>query len=244
MYNPGINIFMKDVKKLSTGTLSKEMPSHSPLNEFLEYKIEHIPLKRIFDIVFSLFMLIILSPLFIVLSSVIFCTSPGKIIYSHHRIGRGGRFFKCYKFRSMYPRADEHLKEILSKNSELRIEWEKSFKLKKDPRITPFGRFLRKSSFDELPQFWNVLKGDLSVVGPRPVVQEEVHKYMGEKAIKILSIRPGLTGLWQVSARSDISCYKERIKLDEFYVDNRSLALDIKLIAKTIPVMLFSKGAY
>ncbi|WP_068468406.1 sugar transferase [Candidatus Protochlamydia phocaeensis] len=216
----------------------------APFSQLLEYPIKHIPVKRAFDIAFSLACLILGAPVFLLIGLFIFCTSPGKIIYSHERIGRGGKPFRCYKFRSMYSDADKRLKEILASNPQLREEWERSFKLKNDPRITPFGAFLRKTSLDELPQFWNVLKGDLSIVGPRPVVKAEVEKYLGPKAYKILSIRPGLTGLWQVSGRSDINCYQKRIQLDEQYVDNRSFFLDLKLIFKTIPAMLFSRGAY
>lgn len=215
--------------------------SHLPS---LKIKIRHFPIKRIFDIIFSFFALLICSPLFLVIGIIIFCTSPGKVIYSHQRIGRGGKSFKCFKFRSMYADADVRLKEILKENRELKEEWEKTFKLKKDPRITPIGAFLRKTSLDELPQFWNVLKGDLSVVGPRPVVREEIEKYFGGHAIKVLSVRPGLTGLWQVSGRSNINCYEKRIELDKHYIDNRSMLLDLKLIGKTIPVMIFSKDAY
>jgi exopolysaccharide production protein ExoY len=213
---------------------------HPPLN----YDVKHIPIKRGFDIIFSLLCLIIGSPVFLLIVLFIFVTSPGKVIYSHERIGRGGKPFRCYKFRSMYPDADQRLKEILAVNPLLREEWETNYKLKNDPRITTFGSFLRKTSLDELPQFWNVLKGDLSVVGPRPVVKEEVEKYFSVKAYKILSIRPGLTGPWQVSGRSDIQCYQTRIQLDEHYVDNLSFLLDLKLIIKTVPAMVFSKGAY
>ncbi|MBA3723057.1 MAG: sugar transferase [Parachlamydiaceae bacterium] len=213
------------------------------LTSSIKYQIKHIPIKRIFDILFSICALIIGFPIYLIIASIIFCYSPGGVFYSHQRIGRGGKPFACYKFRSMYPDADARLKHILATDPILKVEWELNFKLKNDPRIMPIGTFLRKTSLDELPQFWNVLKGDLSVVGPRPVIQEEVDKYLSYKAPKILSIRPGLTGPWQVSGRSGLS-YQKRIELDEFYIDNQSLLLDIKLIAKTIPVMLFSKGAY
>jgi undecaprenyl-phosphate galactose phosphotransferase len=144
----------------------------------------------------------------------------------------------------MYVDADQRLKDLLARDLHLRAEWGKNYKLKNDPRTTLLGAFLRKTSLDELPQFWNVLKGDLSVVGPRPVVREEITKYYHVKAYKILSIRPGLTGIWQVSGRSDIPSYEARIQMDEYYVDHHSFLLDMKLIAKTIPAMLFSKGAY
>lgn len=208
-----------------------------------QYEIKHIPVKRAFDIIFSLLVLVLGSFIYLAIGLTIKITSKGSVFFSHERIGRGGIPFKCYKFRTMYADADLRLNEILKNDAEKRKEWEQNHKLKNDPRITPIGAFLRKTSLDELPQFWNVLRGDLSVVGPRPVVQAEVVKHLGEKAQKILSVRPGLTGIWQVSGRSDTS-YSTRIMLDEKYVDNCSMMLDIKLIAKTIPSMISSKGAY
>lgn len=182
-------------------------------------------------------------PLFLGLAFAVRLSSKGRSVYSQERIGRGGKTFKCFKFRTMYPDADERLKELLESSEDLRKEWERYHKLKKDPRVTRMGSFLRKTSLDELPQFWNVLKGDLSVVGPRPVVRTELEKHMTGKAEKILSIRPGLTGPWQVSGRSDL-CYKKRIEIDEYYVENQGFWWDLKLIAKTIPAMIFSRGAY
>lgn len=214
-----------------------------PLPASFEWKIRHLPVKRLFDIVFSSIILIIGSPILLIIALAIKFSSKGNIIYSHTRVGRGGKIFKFYKFRTMYEDAEEKLNDLLGNNPKLKNEWEQSYKLKIDPRITPIGRFLRKTSLDELPQFWNVLKGDLSVVGPRPVVQTEIQKYFGIKAYKILSIRPGLTGLWQVSGRSNTS-YETRVKLDEEYADRHSLLLDLKIIVKTVPVMLFSRGAY
>jgi len=213
------------------------------LEDELRFNIKHRPLKRIFDITFSLLALTIGFPLFSILAIAVKLSSKGNILYTHERIGRGGKPFPCYKFRTMYSDADARLQEILEKNPEMHTEWNQFHKLKNDPRVTPLGLFLRKSSLDELPQFWNVMKGDLSVVGPRPVVKAEIVKHLGVKAGKILSIRPGLTGLWQVSGRSDTS-YSNRLHLDEKYVDNLSLLLDIKLIAKTIPTMISQKGAY
>lgn len=205
--------------------------------------VKHIPIKRVFDVLFSSLMLFILSPLLFLIALVIRLSSKGKVIYAQERIGRGGRTFKCFKFRTMYPDADTRLNTLLKENPSLKLEWENQHKLKRDPRITPIGIVLRKTSLDELPQFWNVLKGDLSVVGPRPVVHEEMVKHYGMKAAKILSVRPGLTGIWQVSGRND-SSYSTRIQLDEKYVDNHCLALDLKLILKTIPKMILTKGAY
>lgn len=214
-----------------------------PLSKSIQYEIKHIPLKRFFDLVFSLSVLIFAAPLFLIIALLVLVPSRGKIVYAHKRVGRGGKIFRCYKFRTMYHNADERLKQLLEQNPELREEWSRAFKLQKDPRVTPVGRILRKTSLDELPQFLNVLKGDLSVVGPRPVIEEEMRKYMGPKAAKILSIRPGITGLWQVSGRSDTS-YVTRIALDENYVDTHSFTLDMKLILKTIPAILSSRGAY
>lgn len=214
-----------------------------PMPALEECNVRHIPWKRGFDILFSLLVLTIGLPIFFVIFLLIKFTSRGKGIYSHERVGRGGKSFQCYKFRTMHPDADQRLKALLSTQPQLRGEWEQKQKLSTDPRITPVGKFLRKTSLDELPQFWNVLKGDLSIVGPRPVVESELAKHFGVKAGKILSIRPGLTGLWQVSGRSDTS-YAKRIELDEQYVDNHSPILDLKLIFKTIPTMINTKGAY
>lgn len=215
------------------------------MNKFSEreWQVKHIPIKRIFDIAFSLSALLFCLPIFLLISLAIRISSKGRAIYSHERMGRGGKSFRCYKFRSMYANADQRLHQLLEQNPELKKEWDATRKLKKDPRITPVGKFLRKTSLDELPQFWNVLKGDLSIVGPRPVVQEELLHFFGEKAYKILSMRPGLTCIWQVSGRNDTS-YSKRVQLDEHYVDNHSLLLDLKLILKTIPSMIFSRGAY
>ncbi len=222
---------------------SKEKKELDTFFSNLEFQIKHRAIKRIFDMSFSLAILTLLSPVFLLIALAIKLSSKGPIVYGHKRIGRGGKIFNCYKFRTMYPDADVRLKEILKTSPELQAEWERSYKLKNDPRVTPIGSFLRKTSLDEFPQFWNVLKGDLSVVGPRPVIKDEIVKYYGVKAGKVLSIRPGLTGLWQVSGRSDTS-YARRILLDEEYINNQSLALDIKLVLKTIPAMLSSKGAY
>ena len=222
------------------------MKEHDTLDAFflnLDYKIKHRAIKRIFDILFSLSILVLFFPVFAIIALIVAVTSKGPIVYAHNRIGRGGKKFGCYKFRSMYFDADKRLQELLKNNPDLEKEWENNFKLKNDPRITPIGSFLRKTSLDEFPQFWNVLKGDLSVVGPRPVIQDEIVKYYGDKAAKVLSIRPGLTGLWQVSGRSNTS-YDVRVLLDEEYINKQSLALDIKLVLKTIPAMLTSRGAY
>jgi undecaprenyl-phosphate galactose phosphotransferase len=206
-------------------------------------KIRHFPVKRLFDILFSLSALFFLSPLFLILTLLIRLTSRGPAIYAHKRVGRGAKPFYCYKFRSMFCDADQRLETLLSNDPALKEEWRASQKLKSDPRITKVGTFLRKSSLDELPQFMNVLTGDLSVVGPRAMVESEIKEHLGNHASKILSIRPGVTGLWQISGRSDTS-YPRRIQLDLEYINSHNFFTDLKIIAKTIPVMLFSKGAY
>lgn len=205
--------------------------------------IKHIPVKRLFDITFSAVALTIGLPLFVLIGLCVKLSSAGPVFYGHERIGRGGRAFRCYKFRTMYADADARLEKLLAADDALRAEWDASHKLKDDPRVTPVGKVLRKTSLDELPQFLNVLKGDLSVVGPRPVVELEVFKFLGPKATKILSVRPGLTCLWQVSGRSNTS-YDRRIALDEQYIETRSFALDVKIIAQTVPALLSSRGAY
>lgn len=214
-----------------------------PVSSINEATVKHLPLKRIFDISFSLFVLLFTFPILLLIAFSIKLTSKGSILYHQERIGRGGKAFKCLKFRTMYSDADKRLKIILEKNPKMKKEWEENFKLKNDPRITFFGRFLRKTSLDELPQFWNVLMGDLSVVGPRPVVIDEIITFYGTRSNKILSIRPGITGMWQVSGRNDTS-YHHRILLDEKYVEEHSFILDLKIILKTIPSMIFAKGAY
>ena len=199
--------------------------------------------KRPFDIAFSLFAIIITLPITIPIMLIVKLTDGGNIFYGHTRIGKNGKPFKVLKFRSMYMNADKKLKEILESNPEAKKEWEQNFKLKNDPRITPIGKFLRKSSLDELPQFINSLKGDMSVVGPRPVVQEELDKYYKDKAEIYKKVRPGVTGYWQVEGRSDTD-YEERVKMDEEYIKNQSFLWDLKIIFQTIKVMITGKGAY
>lgn len=216
---------------------------HPPQFINLNCEVRHIFFKRLFDIFFGLSVIILGLPLFLIIGLIIRCTSKGPIIYYQERIGRGGVPFKCFKFRTMHQNAEQALQAILSSDPLKQAEWNQHHKLKHDPRITLIGNFLRKTSLDELPQFWNVIKGDLSVVGPRPVVYEEIIHHYGPKAYKILSIRPGLTGIWQVSGRGNTG-YATRIKLDEQYVDTRSFGMDLKIILKTIPSMINAKGAY
>ncbi len=198
--------------------------------------------KRVIDVLAALAVGVLISPFLLLIALFIKLDSPGRVFYGHTRIGQGGRRFKAWKFRSMVKDADRVLKEYLETHPELREEWERDQKLKNDPRVTRVGRILRKTSLDELPQLWNVLKGEMSLVGPRPIVQEELAKY-GDKGAFYLKAKPGMTGLWQVSGRNDTS-YQERVELDVYYVRNWSVWLDIYILARTVWVVVFGKGAY
>ena len=200
-------------------------------------------IKRVFDLTLSVLMLPILLPTILIIGVLIKLDSRGPIFYTQERVGKNGKKFKVIKFRSMYTNADELLKEFLEKNPELRQEYEIFRKLKNDPRVTKVGRFLRKTSLDELPQIFNVLKGEMSLVGPRPVTKEEIDKYYKDYAIYYYEVLPGITGLWQISGRSDTS-YDERVELDVWYVKNWNLWLDIVILIKTIKVVLKREGAY
>lgn len=200
--------------------------------------------KRLFDILFSLSVLILFAPVYLLLALSIALSSSGPIFYVQERVGKNRKMFYCLKFRTMVENADDILLEIMEKSPHLRQEFEDNFKLKQDPRITWIGRFLRMTSLDEFPQFWNVLKGDMSVVGPRPLVEEELPRY-GRHINKILTIRPGITGLWQVSGRNDIP-YPRRVQIDLFYANDKNLWMDMWIVFKTIGVVIFPKnnGAY
>ena len=198
--------------------------------------------KTIFDFTLTFIGTICISPLLAYIAYRIKKEDPGPVIFKHMRVGKNGKSFPCYKFRSMCVDAKQMLEKYLRKNPEARMEWERDFKLKNDPRVTPIGEFLRRTSLDELPQIFNVLKGEMSLVGPRPIVQEEVPRY-GIHIKKYYSVKPGITGLWQVSGRSDIS-YSERVALDVEYVVNRSFLKDIQILIKTFDVVFRKKGAY
>lgn len=204
-------------------------------------KISSRIMKRIFDIVCSIIILIILSPLLFYVANQV-RKDGGNIIYGHKRVGKGGKLFKCLKFRSMIVNSEEVLDQFLEANPDARNEWNATFKLKNDPRITRIGHFLRRTSLDELPQLFNVLKGDMSLVGPRPIITEELERYSDEVDYYLLS-KPGMTGLWQVSGRSDIS-YETRVYLDAWYVKNWSMWNDIAILFKTVSVVLSKDGAY
>ena len=201
-------------------------------------------IKRAGDIVFSLLVLVLGSPLFLLLAVLVKRSSKGSVFYSQRRIGRGFKGFGCLKFRTMRKDADRFLASVLDSDPALRAEFERDHKLRNDPRITPLGKFLRRSSLDELPQFLNVLKGQMSVVGPRPIVWEELSRY-GTAMDEVLSVRPGMTGLWQVSGRNNLS-YDKRISLDLHYARHRNFWLDLRIVLRTVGVVLLpmDRGAY
>ncbi len=201
-------------------------------------------LKRVGDIVFSLLVLSLGSPLFLLLAVLVKLSSRGSVFYRQRRIGRGYKGFGCLKFRTMRRDADRVLAALLEADPKLRAEFERDHKLKRDPRITPLGKFLRRSSLDELPQFINVLRGEMSVVGPRPIVWDELRRY-GRNMDEVLSVRPGLTGLWQVSGRNNLT-YRTRVRLDLTYVRQRNFWLDLGIVLRTIGVVLLpmDRGAY
>jgi len=199
--------------------------------------------KRSFDIIFSLLVIIGTLPLTILIAILVKLQDGGPVFYQHSRITATGKEFKCLKFRSMVVDAEEQLQQLLADNPEQREEWERSFKLKNDPRITRLGKFLRKSSLDELPQFINALKGEMSVVGARPIVDKELTNFYKESAGRYCSMKPGITGPWQVERRSDTSSYDERVGMDDWYILNYSLWTDIKIILKTVRRVFDGRGA-
>ena len=199
-------------------------------------------MKRIFDIIATICGGILILPIFVMIALLIYLDSPGPIVFGHKRIGQGGKEFSCYKFRSMVPNAQEALEVYLKENPAAREEWERDFKLKDDPRVTRIGKLLRKTSLDELPQLWNVLIGNMSLVGPRPIVRDEIVKY-GDYINDFYLVTPGITGVWQVSGRSDTT-YEERVLMDSWYVHNWSVWIDIVYLLKTVLVVYKAKGAY
>jgi len=198
-------------------------------------------IKRFFDVFFSLIGMIFILPLMLIVKIVYMCSGDfSKIMFVHKRIGKNGKEFKMYKFRTMVTNAQEMLEEML-KDPKYKQEWEENHKFENDPRITKMGKILRKTSLDEIPQIINILKGDMSIIGPRPMIQEEVDEY-GKNKSKLLSMRPGLTGWWACNGRSCTTARKRR-QLELYYIDNCSIKLDIKIILKTIVAVIKRDGA-
>lgn len=200
--------------------------------------------KRSFDLVFSIFAIIVTLPITLIVALLVKLGDGGPVFYRHKRITAAGKKFNCLKFRTMRVGADQELKRLIAKNPKLKEEWENNYKLKNDPRITPIGRFLRKTSLDEFPQFINVIRGDMSVVGARPIVVNELNGFYKESAGRYCSMKPGITGPWQVGRRSNVDEYQERVQMDDWYILNFSLWTDIKIIIKTVYRIFNSKGAY
>jgi len=197
--------------------------------------------KTVFDVLGAVFLGLLFLPLIIAIA-VLLRAEGGAIIFRHRRVGRDGKSFECLKFRSMVPDADRVLRELLERQPDLRSEWLRDHKLRDDPRITGVGRFLRRTSLDELPQLWNVIRGEMSLVGPRPVIREELLRY-GRCAPIYLSATPGITGLWQVTGRNDTD-YRRRVAMDVYYVRKQSTLLDLYILLKTTQVVLGGDGAY
>jgi Undecaprenyl-phosphate galactose phosphotransferase WbaP len=197
--------------------------------------------KDVLDLIATIIVLVLTSPLMVVIALLVKATSSGPIFYKAKRLGKKGCLIDVYKFRSMYVDADKRLEKLLEENKDLASEYRECFKLKNDPRVTPFGRLLRKTSLDELPQLFNVIKREMSLVGPRPIVEEEV-KYYGDNYEVFSSVKPGITGLWQASGRSDAS-YEERVALDIYYILNWSPWMDIWILIRTFFSVITMKGA-
>jgi len=195
-----------------------------------------------FDFVLALLLLIFFAPIMLTVALMVYLQDGGPVFFAHRRLGYGGETFPCLKFRSMAVDAEARLERLLEQSPEARAEWAQDHKLKNDPRITPLGAFLRRSSLDELPQLFNVLRGEMRFVGPRPIVQGEVARY-GRRFRNYCSVRPGITGLWQVSGRNDLS-YRRRVAIDTLYSRVRNGRLDLKILVMTLPAVLLKRGSY
>ena len=196
---------------------------------------------RALDIAVASLLLIFVAPLLILVAVLVFLADRGPILFAHRRLGREGESFPCFKFRTMVVDADRRLLQLLATESATRAEWERDFKLRRDPRITALGAFLRKTSIDELPQLVNVLRGEMSIVGPRPIAEGEIERY-GRYFAHYCAVKPGLTGLWLVSGRRGLS-YRRRVALDVSYARNKCLRLDLQILAMTVPAALLAKGS-
>lgn len=206
--------------------------------------VRHAAVERLglwIDQLAALLLLLLLSPVMAVVALLIWRADGAPILFGHYRVGQHGRLFRCLKFRSMYRNSEQMLKDLLAQDPAARAEWERDHKLQNDPRITPIGHFLRRTSLDELPQLFNVLRGEMSLVGPRPITVAELPRY-GRVRWHYLSVRPGMTGLWQVSGRNDVS-YDERVELDRRYVESDSLRMRLSILWRTVDVVLHGSGA-
>ncbi len=190
---------------------------------------------------FALLLITLFSPILLTVAFCIWRSDGAPVLFGHYRVGSHGRLFRCFKFRTMYLQSDRMLRELLASDEQARAEWAKDRKLTRDPRITPIGNFLRRTSLDELPQLFNVLRGEMSLIGPRPITIAELPRY-GLVRWHYLSVRPGMTGLWQVSGRNDTT-YEERVELDRHYVETRSLRMSLRILWRTLGVVFAGSGA-
>lgn len=227
----------------SPRALRNPLPKTVPAEVFHAPAIEHKcwPGKRIFDVLGALAIATVLAPV-ILLILVTLMVTGGSPVFGHQRIGKNGRRFTCYKFRTMVPNAQAALDKLIQKDPELRAEWVQHHKLKNDPRVTRLGAILRRTSLDELPQLWNVVRGDMSLVGPRPIVEDEIFRY-GRAFRHYLAMKPGITGLWQVTGRNDTH-YGRRVALDRMYAMRSCPGLDVRILFRTLFVVLERRGAY
>src|SRR5690606_31750190 len=233
-----------DVAALLEGAVEVERMGNIPILKVRPVRIFgwQGKLKRLMDVVVAAMALVVLVPVFVLIAVGIRLDSQGPVLFRHKRLGLAGRPFFVLKFRTMVPDAAQRLQRYLEENPTARAEFAAEYKLRDDPRVTRLGKFLRRTSLDELPQLWNVLVGEMSLVGPRPIVPEELSKY-GDYGRYLLRVPPGMTGLWQVNGRNDLS-YDERIRLDMYYIHNWSLWLDLVILVRTIPAVLARRGAY
>ncbi|WP_308238218.1 sugar transferase [Phenylobacterium sp. J367] len=200
------------------------------------------PLTEAMNLVVAVLALIFLAPIMIAVAIAVYAQDGGPILFAHRRLGRDGRHFHCLKFRSMAVDAEKRLRDLLASDPQARAEWEADHKLRNDPRVTKLGEFLRKTSLDELPQLFNVLRGEMSLVGPRPIVDGEIAKY-GRRFRQYCAVKPGITGLWQVSGRNDTT-YRARVAMDCVYAARRSALMDFRILVLTVPAVLARKGSY
>lgn len=197
---------------------------------------------RAIDITIAISAILLLLPLLVLIFVAMKLTSPGPVLFAHRRVGKGGHAFPCYKFRSMVVNSAEVLERHLAESSDARAEWQRDQKLRNDPRVTPIGRLLRRTSLDEVPQIFNVLRGEMSMVGPRPIVEGEMIRYR-QYIVDYMSVKPGITGLWQISGRNNTT-YRRRVALDTAYARSRTVALDLAILARTVPAVLTGSGCY
>jgi exopolysaccharide production protein ExoY len=231
---------MKNGSGVEAGRFAPSWSGGALTQELL--KAQQSPLKRAMDLILAVPVAIFIAPFFLMIFALLKIMDPGPVLFVQRRCGANGRTFECYKFRTMRVDAQERLEQLLASDPAAAAEWATFQKLRNDPRVTLIGKILRKSSLDELPQLFNILRGDMSIVGPRPITSAEIHRY-GSKFHFYTAVRPGVVGLWQVNGRNSLT-YDQRVAMDIDYVVNWSIWEDVKIVAKAIPVVLFARGAY